>query len=226
LTQAIQERAGEIKDKYPAALEILQKISQGMIVDGMESLIPLLTDGFETIFDRLPKDTHVVFLDEERIRSRTSDLIETNAEFLAASWSNAAIGGSAPLPVEQVTYLDWQQLREEIQEHALQESSFNSFGTDLDSDSTFLDFSPIDPMRGNVEALCELMRTGLEAHHSIIFSTTVTEWQRDMQGFFAMQTFRCRWCNHSLQFLQKALFTLHNLLWALGLEVTIRNFSL
>jgi transcription-repair coupling factor (superfamily II helicase) len=172
LTQAIQERAGEIKDKYPAALEILQKISQGMIVDGMESLIPLLTDGFETIFDRLPKDTHVVFLDEERIRSRTSDLIETNAEFLAASWSNAAIGGSAPLPVEQVTYLDWQQLREEIQEHALQESSFNSFGTDLDSDSTFLDFSPIDPMRGNVEALCELMRTGLEAHHSIIFSTT------------------------------------------------------
>ena len=172
LTQAIQVRAGEIKDKYPAALEILQKISQGMIVDGMESLIPLLTDGFETIFDRLPKDTHVVFLDEERIRSRTSDLIETNAEFLAASWSNAAIGGSAPLPVEQVTYLDWQQLREEIQEHALQESSFNSFGTDLDSDSTFLDFSPIDPMRGNVEALCELMRTGLEAHHSIIFSTT------------------------------------------------------
>ena len=172
LTQEIRDRAGEIKDEYPAALEILQKISQGIVVDGMESLIPLLTDGFETILDRLPSDAQIIFLDEERIKSRTSDLIETNAEFLAASWSNAAIGADAPLPVEQVTYLDWQQLRQEITAHALPDFSFNSFGTDLDSDSAFLDFSPIDPMRGNVEALCELMRTGLEAHNSVIFSTT------------------------------------------------------
>jgi len=172
LTQEIRDRAGEIKDEYPAALEILQKISQGIVVDGMESLIPLLTDGFETILDRLPSDAQIIFLDEERIKSRTSDLIETNAEFLAASWSNAAIGADAPLPVEQVTYLDWQQLRQEITAHALPEFSFNSFGTDLDSDSAFLDLSPIDPMRGNVEALCELMRTGLEAHNSVIFSTT------------------------------------------------------
>jgi transcription-repair coupling factor (superfamily II helicase) len=172
LTQEIRDRAGEIKDEYPAALEILQKISQGIVVDGMESLIPLLTDGFETILNRVPSNTQIVFLDEERIKSRTSDLIETNAEFLAASWSNAAIGADSPLPVEHVTYLDWQQLRHEIQALALPEFSFNSFGTDLDSDSTFLDFSPIDPMRGNVEALCELMRTGLEAHNSVIFSTT------------------------------------------------------
>ena len=27
-------------------------------------------------------------------------------------------------------------------------------------------------MRGNVEALCEVLRTGLEAHQSVIFSTT------------------------------------------------------
>ena len=27
-------------------------------------------------------------------------------------------------------------------------------------------------MRGNVEALCELLRTGLEAHHAVVFSTT------------------------------------------------------
>jgi transcription-repair coupling factor (superfamily II helicase) len=49
--------------------------------------------------------------------------------------------------VEQVTYLDWQQLQEEIHSHKLPDFCFNSFGTDLDSDSTFLDFSPIDPMR-------------------------------------------------------------------------------
>ena len=76
LTEKIRERAEKIKSQYPSALEILDKLAQGTIVDGMESLIPLLTDDFETILDRMPKGTHVVFIDDERIRSRTADLIE------------------------------------------------------------------------------------------------------------------------------------------------------
>jgi transcription-repair coupling factor (superfamily II helicase) len=172
LTEEIKVRAESIKDKYPAALEILDKLAQGIITEGMESLIPLLTDDFETILDRMPKNTQVIFLDEERIKSRTSDLIDTNAEFLAASWSNAAIGADTPLPIESVTYFNWSEIKEEISSLSLETSSFNSFGSDLDSEAAFLDITPIDPMRGNVEALCELLRTGLEAHKSVIFSTT------------------------------------------------------
>ena len=172
LTEEIKVRAESIKDKYPAALEILDKLAQGIIIEGMESLIPLLTDNFETILNRMPKNTQVIFLDEERIKSRTSDLIDTNAEFLAASWSNAAIGADAPLPIESVTYFNWSEIKEEISSLSLETSSFNSFGSDLDSEAAFLDIAPIDPMRGNVEALCELLRTGLEAHKSVIFSTT------------------------------------------------------
>ncbi|MEY4020195.1 MAG: hypothetical protein RL484_347, partial [Actinomycetota bacterium] len=172
LTDAIRERAEKLKSQYPSALEILDKIAQGMIVEGMESLIPLLTDDFETILDRMPQGTEVIFIDDERIRSRTADLIETNQEFLEASWSNAAIGGAAPLPVEQVTYLDWKALQDEIARLSLSVRAFNAFGSDLDEDAHFLDISAIDPMRANVEALCELLRTGLEAHHSVVFSTT------------------------------------------------------
>ena len=172
LTDAIRERAEKLKSQYPSALEILDKIAQGMIVEGMESLIPLLTDDFETILDRMPQGTEVIFIDDERIRSRTADLIETNQEFLEASWSNAAIGGAAPLPVEQVTYLDWKALQDEIARLSLPVRAFNAFGSDLDEDAHFLDISAIDPMRANVEALCELLRTGLEAHHSVVFSTT------------------------------------------------------
>ena len=172
LTGEIKARAESIKDKYPAALEILDKLAQGIITEGMESLIPLLTDDFETILNRMPESTQVIFLDEERIKSRTSDLIDTNAEFLAASWSNAAIGADAPLPIESVTYFNWSEIKEEISLLSLETSSFNSFGSDLDSEAAFLDITPIDPMRGNVEALCELLRTGLEAHKSVIFSTT------------------------------------------------------
>lgn len=172
LTDAIRTRAESLKDRYPSAVEILDKIAQGMIVEGMESLIPLLTDDFETILDRMPEGTEVVFIDDERIRSRTADLIETNKEFLEASWSSAAIGGAVPLPVEQVTYLDWKQLQEEIVRLSLPGRALNAFGSDLDEDAHFLDISAIDPMRANVEALCELLRTGLEAHHSVVFSTT------------------------------------------------------
>ncbi|CAN2174383.1 Mfd Transcription-repair coupling factor (superfamily II helicase) [Candidatus Nanopelagicaceae bacterium] len=172
LTDEIKSRAGEIKDEYPAALEILGKLAEGIITEGMESLIPLLTNDFETILNRMPQNTQVVFLDEERVRSRTADLIETNAEFLAASWSNAAVGADAPLPVESVTYFDWSELKAEISSLKLDTYSLNSFGSDLDQDAAFLDISPIDPMRGNVEALCEVLRTGLEAHQSVIFSTT------------------------------------------------------
>jgi transcription-repair coupling factor (superfamily II helicase) len=172
LTDAIKSRADAIKDEYPAALEILGKLAEGIITEGMESLIPLLTNDFETILNRMPTNTQVVFLDDERVRSRTADLIETNAEFLAASWSNAAIGGVAPLPVENVTYFDWNELKAEISRLTLKTYSFNAFGSDLDTEAAFLDISPIDPMRGNVETLCELLRTGLEAHQSIIFSTT------------------------------------------------------
>jgi transcription-repair coupling factor (superfamily II helicase) len=172
LTEGIKSRADVIKDQYPAALEILGKLAEGIITEGMESLIPLLADDFETILNRMPQNTQVIFLDEERVRSRTADLIETNAEFLAASWSNAAIGADAPLPVESVTYFDWSELKAEISSLKLDTYSLNSFGSDLDAEAAFLDISPIDPMRGNVEALCEVLRTGLEAHQSIIFSTT------------------------------------------------------
>jgi transcription-repair coupling factor (superfamily II helicase) len=172
LTDEIKSRAGAIKDEYPAALEILGKLAEGIITEGMESLIPLLTDDFETILNRMPQNTQVVFLDEERVRSRTADLIETNAEFLAASWSNAAVGADAPLPVESVTYFNWSELKAEISSFNLGTYSLNSFGSDLDTEAAFLDISPIDPMRGNVEALCEVLRTGLEAHQSVIFSTT------------------------------------------------------
>lgn len=172
LTDEIRERAESMKSQYPSALEMLDKIAQGTIVDGMESLIPILTHNFQTIAERMPSGTEVIFIDDERIKSRTADLIETNQEFLEASWSNAAIGGAAPLPTESTTYLEWSDLLLELNRLNINYRAFNSFGTDLDSDTSFLDISAIGPMRGNTEALCELLRSGLEAHHSVIFSTT------------------------------------------------------
>ncbi len=172
LSPSISAKARELMDQYPQALELLSKISEGISVDGMESLIPLLTENFDSLISRLPSGSEILFLDEERIKSRTSDLLETNAEFLAASWSHAAMGADAPLPVLPDTYLSWEQLQNEIRQRDARCASLNPFGSDLDTDTYFLDISAIDPMRGNIDALNELMRTGLEAHKSVIFATS------------------------------------------------------
>ena len=155
LTPEISARAGGLAQQYPQALELLTKISQGISVDGMESLIPLLTDQFDSIVARMPQGTEVIFIDEERIKSRTSDLLETNAEFLEAAWSHAALGSDAPLPVVPDTYLSWDQLQREIEVAAAAQSALNPFGSDLDENAIFLDVSAIDPMRGNLDALSE-----------------------------------------------------------------------
>ena len=63
----------------------------------------MLVDELETITERMPANCEVVFLDDERIKSRGADLIATNDEFFQAAWSSASLGGRAPLPVEATT---------------------------------------------------------------------------------------------------------------------------
>jgi transcription-repair coupling factor (superfamily II helicase) len=172
LTPEIQKRAAALEEKFPSASEILNKIAAGISCDGMESLIPMLVDELETIAERMPAHSEVIFLDDERIKSRGADLIATNDEFFQAAWSSASLGGTAPLPVEATTYLDWQELHAVISRCGLTIRSLNSFGSDLDEEAVFLDFTPVEPMRGDSERAIELLRQGLSENKSVIFSTS------------------------------------------------------
>jgi transcription-repair coupling factor (superfamily II helicase) len=170
LTTDIRARAEMAKAKYPAALEILDRVSQGISTEGMESLIPILVDKTETIFQRMPKGTEVIFIDDERIRMRTIDLLATNEEFFEAAWSHAALGAAAPLPVTDATYLSWEDLNEEVARCQLTTRALNPFGSDLDSDATFLDFQPIDPLRADMDRAISTLQSAADAGFSIIFS--------------------------------------------------------
>ena len=170
LTSEIRERAESAKSKYPAALEILDRVGQGISTEGMESLIPILVDETETILQRMPKGTEVVFIDDERIRMRTIDLLATNEEFFEAAWSHAALGAAAPLPVTDATYLSWEDLSEESARCQLAVRALNPYGSDLDSDATFLDFQPIDPLRADMDRAISTLQSAVDAGFSIIFS--------------------------------------------------------
>ncbi len=97
LTPAVRQRAADLAQQLPGVADMLTRISQGMAVEGMESLAPALVESMETVLDVLPADSVVVVLDPERVRTRAHDLVSTSAEFLEASWANAAAGNQVPI---------------------------------------------------------------------------------------------------------------------------------
>lgn len=99
LTPAVRKRAAALAVDHPELAEILDKLAEGIPVEGMESLAPVLigADSMELLLDTMPAGTHVLLCDPERIRTRAHDLVRTSAEFLQASWAAAAVGGAAPI---------------------------------------------------------------------------------------------------------------------------------
>jgi len=134
-------------------------------------LIPLLIDETETLLSRMPANTQIVFIDEQRIRSRAVDLLATNEEFLNASWSNAALGGIAPLHDGAGTYISWEELKDEIISCSITIAELSPYGSDLAEGTLFLDYAPIDPMRGDIERTIAVLRESLEENRTIVFAT-------------------------------------------------------
>src|SRR5262249_42352258 len=99
LTDDVREKAHDLSAKHPELAEMLDKLADGIPVEGMESLAPALLDGaksLELLLDCMPERSVILLCDPERIRSRAHDLVRTSEEFLQASWAAAASGGKAP----------------------------------------------------------------------------------------------------------------------------------
>ncbi|QMU72810.1 transcription-repair coupling factor [Streptacidiphilus sp. P02-A3a] len=99
LTDEVRARASELAAEHPELADILDRIAQGIAVEGMESLAPVLVDEMELLVDVLPQGSVAVVCDPERVRTRAADLVATSEEFLHASWVAAASGGDRPLDV-------------------------------------------------------------------------------------------------------------------------------
>ncbi|WP_375485184.1 CarD family transcriptional regulator, partial [uncultured Jatrophihabitans sp.] len=106
LTADVRERAAALLVQYPDLGELLDPISRGEAVEGMEALAPVLVDRLDLVVDELPAGAHVVLCDPERVRTRSVDLVRTSAEFLEASWAAAASGGRAPVDLGAASLRD------------------------------------------------------------------------------------------------------------------------
>jgi len=97
ITPQVALRAREMAHEFPNLTQMLEKISNGMPVEGMESLAPALGVKLGPITDYLGKDAIVILQDPQKIEQRAESLIQTNEEFLHAAWDAAISGSQAPI---------------------------------------------------------------------------------------------------------------------------------
>ncbi len=112
LTDAVQQRARELQHEFPNLAQMLTKVAEGIPVEGMESLAPVLADGLVPVTDSLPAGAAVCVLSPERVASRAVSLAETNREFLHAAWNAATAGAQAPIDLDAGDFLTVNALRE------------------------------------------------------------------------------------------------------------------
>ena len=121
LTDEVRSRAEALAQRAPrdentvtgGVADMLAKLAEGIPVDGMEALAPVLRpEALGLLTDHLPAGAPVLVCEPEKVRTRAADLIKTGREFLEASWSVAAIGGEAPVDVEQLGGSGFRELDE------------------------------------------------------------------------------------------------------------------
>ncbi|BBY34560.1 transcription-repair coupling factor [Mycolicibacter minnesotensis] len=172
LTDDVRARAAELAGAQPqtdnavigTVGEMLAKLAEGIPVDGMEALGPVLRPGPQALLtDQLRAGTPVLLCDPEKIRARAADLIKTGREFLEASWSVAAIGGDAPIDIEELGGSGFRDLAE-VKKVALDTGHpWWTLSQLPDPEATELDVRPSPSARGRQRDIDEIFAM-LRAH--------------------------------------------------------------
>ncbi len=131
ITPSVASRAREMVHEFPNISTMLAKLAEGIPVDGMESLAPVLVDKLVPFTDYLPKNALVTLLSPEKSAARAASLVETNEEFLHAAWDAATEGASAPIDLSTGGFVELSQFKDALDGRAM--FTISQFGADDDS---------------------------------------------------------------------------------------------
>ncbi|WP_336628931.1 MULTISPECIES: transcription-repair coupling factor [unclassified Microbacterium] len=160
LTAEVRERAAALVDAFPGIAGMLQKMAEGIPVEGMESLLPVVAGPVVPLADYLPEQAAVALVDPERSGARAASLGETNREFLDAAWSAATAGASAPIDLQTGDFLSIGDLRAAVHDrHGVwwRLSAFDAGSDDEahDQGADGVSATPIPSFHGNVDGAIE-----------------------------------------------------------------------
>jgi transcription-repair coupling factor (superfamily II helicase) len=131
ITPNVAARAREMLHEFPNISTMLAKIAEGIPVDGMESLAPVLVDAMIPFTDYLPKDALAMLLSPEKSAARAHSLVETNDEFLHAAWDAATEGAQAPIDLSSGGFVEMSQFKDALDGRQL--FTISQFGADDDT---------------------------------------------------------------------------------------------
>jgi transcription-repair coupling factor (superfamily II helicase) len=166
LTDQVKQRASELRSEFPGLGTMLDKISQGIAVEGMESLQPILASQLMPVIDLFPSSTRIVELGPERTSQRAHNLVDTHREFLDQAWAAAAAGGTdSPISAEAGNFFS----RDDVITLA-GERPWTSIGS-LDSgakDVVRLPVAEIPLERSGSDDIADLIRSRLASDYRVI----------------------------------------------------------
>ncbi|MEJ4112681.1 transcription-repair coupling factor [Corynebacterium kroppenstedtii] len=132
INDAVRDRAQAMARTHASnatLADAFMKISEGIAVEGMESLIPVLVDGPmvtlpEEVAAADPSSTPTVLvMSPEKVQRRAEDLIATGEEFIKAGWNAAAMGAEAPIDTAALA-----EGHEDDYELNVEQSAYRSLG--------------------------------------------------------------------------------------------------
>lgn len=174
LTDQVRTRAASLIGKIENADEMLESISHGIAVEGMESLLPVLVDDLDSVSDLIDPKSVVLFADPEKVDRAASDLSKTADEFLAASWHVAASGKSdqgVPLDFGRASFLDLSQVRSALLDSGHPLWDLTQFSVDTSNDSNIrLDVQEVNELRGNGSKTIDLLKKLITAKMATVVS--------------------------------------------------------
>ncbi len=201
LTPEVRERARDRMEALPGVRGMLEKMAEGIPVEGMESLMPAVVDDLVTLADYLPEGAALALADPERSVARAVTLSETNREFLDAAWSAATAGADTPVDLGAGDFVTLPTLRERITERGgvwWTLSGFDSGAADaaaeglVDIDAALeaaatvkVAASPVPSFQGNVDGATEHVRALLADGWRVVVTASgagLVERARDVLG--------------------------------------------
>ncbi len=153
LTQSVREKARALAQTMPGITDMCDRIAEGIAVEGMEALSPVLVDRMESVIEAFGPGTRIVLSEPERIERRAEDLVATTAEFLAAAWTSASAGGTVPVRLDAASFARLAEARA-----LARVKEFGWWGmtalpvNPLDEDSVAIGARDVRPYRGDIPA--------------------------------------------------------------------------
>jgi transcription-repair coupling factor (superfamily II helicase) len=160
LTAQVRQRAAELSAEVPAVAEMCTRLAEGIPVEGMEALSAALVPTMTSFIDLLPRGTHILVSQAERVKSRAIDLVNTAEEFLEASWHTTS--GEAPLDLRGHRYATYAEVQDLARMAQMPWWELSELATDAEvSDSDVFTFAAteLDSYRGDIPRALEDLRT-------------------------------------------------------------------